>query len=72
MYRVEIDAGTDDPREAVRHLIAQHQNARVESINGELVRGVCACGRPVMETTTGYAYDPEAHMYICPACTATT
>lgn len=66
---VESRVATDDPAQAVAVFQQEHPQARVEAIDGKIVRGVCACGRPVMEDTGGFTYSPEDQLYICPRCT---
>jgi len=69
IHPVTTAAATADPKEAARRFLAEHPTARLESIGGKIVRGVCQrCGTPVMEDTKGHAYDPETEAYTCPSC----
>ena len=55
---------------AVQQFKKLHPTARIDSIDGRLVRDLCeGCGTPVFEDTFGYAYNAESDTYLCPNCT---
>lgn len=70
--RVTLDYGTQSPRLAVAVFLAKFPEARVEQIDGELVRGVCVlCGVPIMRAMIRdkhYAYDDASQQYRCAQC----
>ena len=67
---VSLQIETRDPAAAVRRFLQTYPDARPEALDGQIIRGVCACGSPVLEDTKGYRYDQEQEVYVCPACNA--
>ena len=65
---VEAAFDTHDLVKAVAQFRREHPGVRVEEIDGVLVRGICACGMPVMQDTEGYRYDTDKKQHVCPSC----
>ena len=67
--RVEVDS--EDFRQAIGVFKYRFPDARIETINGRVVRGVCACGRPIFEDERDYRYQAEGEgpgRYTCYHC----
>ena len=66
---VVLSVNTDSVSEAVSKFMSKYPAARLETIDGKLVRGFCRlCNQPVLERESGYNYDPVRHHYTCHAC----
>ena len=57
-----------DVATAIAYFLTQHPRARVEKIDGQIVRGICECGQPVMEKDRDYTYDNDTERYTCSNC----
>lgn len=60
---------TTDPKEAVEKFRASYPKAFVESIDEEMVRGICeGCQVPIMEAETEYVYLAEEGLLLHKKC----
>ncbi len=55
-----------DRRAAVKAFRTAHPTARVTRIDGAIVRGVCACGQPILEADRNYQFGNG--QYTCLSC----
>jgi hypothetical protein len=55
---VELRINTEDRKAGIRAFKDQYPTARVETIDGEFIRGICACGTPIMYHES-VPYNPE-------------
>jgi hypothetical protein len=68
---VEEDvAAGGDLKEAVRLFKERHPTALIESIDGDIVVGICeGCKRPIMESEgETYSYQAEENIFLCSEC----
>ena len=66
---VELNTDTSDLLEAARSFVEAHPDARIEAVDGKIVRGICCkCGRPIMEDEQRYAFNVDESTYECPQC----
>jgi len=62
---VEEDVEAATRREAVIEFMKRHPGVCIESIDGEMIRGLCeSCSKPIMESDTEFNYDSEG-VYWC-------
>lgn len=64
---IEQSYDTEDQAAALKRFLNDHPGVRPETIDGEVIRGICACGTPITMNEKSYSYDPVSG-YICPDC----
>ncbi len=68
LQKVMVTTAITNSAAAIRVFQNKYPKARIETIDGILVRGICSCGNPVLDGDQGYAYDWVAATYKCNTC----